>query len=188
MAVGGGVAPGVDVAPVEQGIVLAVGGNDLAQGLGQLHGFQHPFLRLDALAVVGEPGNIRGHGLHVGKGLPQFPTGDGPEGPDLNGRILLNNVQLDLQIFIGVGHRSQVGHGAYRRVTSGGSSGSPGFDRLLIRKSRLPKMYMNINETRDNKYGIGNTGCLALEEKLVPENKMPVLKEIHITQGLHHFP
>ena len=46
VAVGAGVSPVVDVAPVEEGIVLAVGHDELMKPLGGLHGKAHLRLAL----------------------------------------------------------------------------------------------------------------------------------------------
>ena len=65
VAMGGGVGPGVDISPMEQALVLAVGGDELAQTFGLQHGLTHPAVGLDALAVVGEGAHITRQRRHV---------------------------------------------------------------------------------------------------------------------------
>ena len=54
VAVGGGIAPVVDVSAVQQGVVFAVGGEDHVFAGGCLHGGAHHLPALHAGAVVGE--------------------------------------------------------------------------------------------------------------------------------------
>ena len=58
-----------------------------------------------------------------------------------------DGVQLDLEGWQAVGHGFEIGHGAHGGVAAGGGSRRAGVNGLLIRKTRLPKMNMNINET-----------------------------------------
>ena len=87
MAVGAGVSPVVDVAPVEEGIVLAVGHDELMKPLGGLHGKAHLRLALHTSPVIGEGRHIGGHGRHVRQLLPQLATGDGAIGQHPDGGI-----------------------------------------------------------------------------------------------------
>ena len=103
--VGTGKGPVVDApALLEQGFVLAVGHDGLVQLLCQLHGPAHHALGLDAFAVVGEAGHIRGHGGHVRQRLPGLAAGDGAVGVDMDPGIPANNVQLSIQMFPAVGY------------------------------------------------------------------------------------
>ena len=147
MAVGAGVSPVVDVAPVEEGIVLAVGHDELMKPLGGLHGKAHLRLALHTSPVVGEGRHIGGHGRHVRQLLPQLATGDGAIGQHPDGGIPADQGQLLLQMGQAVRHRVQIGHGTHRGVSAvGGGLGAAGHG-LLIRKARLTKMYVYINET-----------------------------------------
>ena len=59
----------------------------------------------------------------------------------------VNGPQLLVQGLPAVGHGLEVGHGAHGGVAACRGRGRTGGDGLLIRKTRLPKMDMNINET-----------------------------------------
>ena len=74
MAVGAGVSPVVDVAPVEEGVVLAVGHDELMKSLGGLHGKAHLRLALHTSPVVGEGRHIGGQSRQVRQLLPQLAT------------------------------------------------------------------------------------------------------------------
>ena len=58
-----------------------------------------------------------------------------------------DDLPLDVQGLQTVGDRVQVGHGAHVDVPAPGGGEGAGADGLLIRKPRLSKMNMNINET-----------------------------------------
>ena len=61
MSVGAGISAVVDVAAPQQGIVLAVGHDQLAEALGLQHGAAHHVAVLNALSVVGEGHRVGGH-------------------------------------------------------------------------------------------------------------------------------
>ena len=61
MSVGAGISAVVDVAAPQQGIVLAVGHDQLAEALGLQHGAAHHITILNALSVVGEGHRVGGH-------------------------------------------------------------------------------------------------------------------------------
>ena len=147
MSVGAGISAVVDVAAPQQRIVLAVGHDQLAEALGLQHGAAHHITILNALSVVGESHHIGGHGVQV----RQFPAllafRDGPVGQNADHGVFLNGVQLHLQRLHAVRHRVQIRHGAYGGIAAVGRRQRAGADGLLIRKTRLPKMYMHINET-----------------------------------------
>ena len=63
VAVGGGIDAAVNIASPEEGIVLAVGGDDFAKSLGPEHGAPHHFIILNTPAVVGEGNGVRGHSV-----------------------------------------------------------------------------------------------------------------------------
>ena len=78
---------------------------------------------------------------------PCSPFGDGPVGQDADHGVLPDGVQLRLQGLHAVRHRIQVRHGAYGGIAAVGRRQRAGADGLLIRKTRLSKMHMHINET-----------------------------------------
>ena len=147
MSVGAGIGAVMDVAASQEGIVLTVGNDELAEALGLQHGAAHHITILNALSVVGESHHIGGHGVQV----RQFPAlltfRDGPVGQNADHGVFLNGVQLHLQRLHAVRHRIQIRHGAYGGIAAVGRRQRAGADGLLIRKTRLPKMYMHINET-----------------------------------------
>ena len=63
VTVGGGVDAAVNIASPKEGIVLAVGGDNSAQGLGTEHGLAHHLVALNTPSVVGEGDCLRGHSL-----------------------------------------------------------------------------------------------------------------------------
>ena len=55
----------VDIAAVQQTVVLAMGDDQFAEISGAAHGLQHDLIGLYAAAVVGKARDIGRHGLHV---------------------------------------------------------------------------------------------------------------------------
>ena len=136
MAVGPGIGAIVDIAAVKQGVVLAVGHDQLAEALGLLHGPAHHIPVLHALPVIGKGHYIGGHGLQLRQRLPHP-----------NHRVMADGLQLRLKMLQAVRHRVQVRHGAHSRIATVSRRKGAGANGLFIRKTRFPKMYMNINET-----------------------------------------
>ncbi len=146
-----GKLPVVDApALVQQGLVLTVGHDRPVQLFCQQHGPPHHLPGLDAPAVVGEAGNRRGQGPHIRQSLPLLPLGDGPVGIDMDPGVPPDGFQLHLEAVRAVGHGVQVWHGAEGGIPSRRRRRRAGGDGLLIRKSRLPKMNVNIYETWNN--------------------------------------
>ena len=131
----------------QQALVLAVGHDGLVQRFGKGHGGAHHLLGLDAPSVVGEACHIGGHGRQVCQCLALLTAGDGTIGIHMDFGVFPNQVQLDAQILQTVGYRLQIGHSAHGGIAAGGGSRCAGVNRFLIRKTRFPKMNMNINET-----------------------------------------
>ena len=151
MAVGAGVVSVVDApATGQQGFILAVGHDGLVQFFGKEHGLPHHLPGLDAPAVIGESGNIRRHGGKVRQGLPLFAAGDGAVRIDVDPGTAGNGAQLRLEGLPALRHGLEVGHGAHGSVAAGGRRRGAGCNGLFIRKTRLPKMNMDINETWNN--------------------------------------
>ena len=81
-----------------------------------------------------------------------FPDRDRAERNDLYRSVAFYNIKLYFQIFKAIRHRVEVRHCAYRAESARGRRESARRNRFFIRKTRLSKMYMNINETGKNKY------------------------------------
>ena len=96
-------------------------------------------------------GDVGSQGGEVRQRLPLFPPGDGPVGVDVDPRVLCNGLQLRPEMLRAVGDRVQVRHGADGGIASRRRRRRAGGNRLLIRKSRLSKMNVNINETWNDK-------------------------------------
>ena len=147
MAVETGVAAVVDIAAPQQRVVLAVGDDQLVQPLGLKHGLMHETVALHAAAVVGKGGDKGRQRGHVRQRLSLLPHGNGPVGQDADAAVPGDQRQLRLQMLRRIGHRVQIRHGAYRGVSAAGRRQRTGADSLLIRKTRLTKMYVYIHET-----------------------------------------
>ena len=148
MTVGPRVFPVVDVAALDQGIVLAVGGDDLFKGPAPLHQGPHHALALHALSVVAEGDYPGGQGLEVRRLLPALAPGQGGvwvEVDQVPGRP--DQPFLFLQVFDAVRHGVQVGHGADRRIPAPGRRHAAGQHGFLIRKPGLSEMHMHVTET-----------------------------------------
>ena len=63
MAVGLGIGAVMDIAAPQEGIILTVGHDQLAQAFGLQHGAAHHVAVLNALSVIGEGHHIGGHGV-----------------------------------------------------------------------------------------------------------------------------
>ena len=144
VTVGAGVRPVVDIAAPQQTVVLAVGRQDLPQAAAFLHGLPHDALRLDAPSVVGEGDHIRGQ---IRQMFPLLAHSDRAVGVDMYRRRLRDQPLLERQRGAAVRNGVQIGHGGHMGKASVGSGHRTGADGLLIRKSRLSKMYMHIHET-----------------------------------------
>ena len=115
-----GVSAVVDIAAVQQAVVLAMRHNQLAQRLGALHGLPHPVRVLDALAVIGESHYIGGHGFQIRQRLPLFPLRNRAVGQDPHHRVLFDGIQLRSEVFQAVRHRVQVRHGTHHGIAAVG--------------------------------------------------------------------
>ena len=76
-----------------------------------------------------------------------FADRDRPVGMHMDEGVLLDERALEIQRVDTVGDRVQVRHGGNVGKAAVRGSQRAGADGLLIRKSRLTKMNMNINET-----------------------------------------
>ena len=187
--VGPGIVPVVDIAAAEESVVLAVGGDDLAQAFGFLHGGAHDIIPLDAAAVVGKSRHQGGQRRKIGQLLPFSPPGDGPIGHHPHPGTLPDPPELGLQMRRAVGGRVHVGHGADQAVAPPGRRPGARFDGLFIRKTRLSKMDMNINEAGKNETMIpmdGNAGDGVREILLL--QKMTVFVHLSIFHNKRHGP
>jgi hypothetical protein len=64
--------------------------------------------------------------------------------------VVGNEFFLNPQVFVGVRHRVQVGHGADSGLAAPGAGFGAGGNGLLIGKTRLTQMHMDIHETGQN--------------------------------------
>jgi hypothetical protein len=152
MAVRAGVFAVVDIAPVQQRIVLAVRGNQAARRFDSPHGPAHVVFLLNAAPVVGKPGDFSGECPVV----RQFPTallsdGDATVGQNGDERGISDEFKLALKMRRAVRRRLDVGHGADKRKAAARRGRRGRRNRLLIRKSGLPQMNVHICESRNNK-------------------------------------
>ena len=156
VAVGGGVGPRVDIAAPEQGIVLAMGGDELMEALGLPHGPAHHVFVLHALPVVGKSDDQGGEGFHVRQLFACLVFRDGPVGvhPDPGGGA--DEGQFFLYVRRGIGHGVQIGHGAHGGVPAPGGGQGAGENGFLIRKTRLAKMHVHVAKAGEN--GQGDVG------------------------------
>lgn len=130
MAMGLGIVPVVNVAAAHQALVLAVGHNELAQGLGPSPGLLHSLGILHAPSIVREGHHMGGQFLQSSQGLSLLPHCNGGVGVGVDHCVSADNIQLGLEGFQAVGHRLQVGHGAHSReapMGPGPGAGSNGF-------------------------------------------------------------
>ena len=103
MSVSGGIGAIVDVAAVQQGVILAVSDDELAQSFGFCHRLTHQALALYAASVVRKGDATRGHTRQVRQRLSPLPHRDGAVGVDTHaaGR---DERQLRLQVVHAVGN------------------------------------------------------------------------------------
>ena len=146
--VGAGIRTVVDIAAVQEGVVLAVRGNDLAEACRLAHRGAHHIRILHAAAVVGKAGDVRRELLHVRKLPAAAVRGDRAVGRHVDDRIRADALQLRGKRLQTVRRRIQIGHGTHAAVSAVRRSKRAGRNGLLIRKTRLTEMYMHIYETR----------------------------------------
>ena len=146
--VGAGIRAVVDIAAVQEGVVLTVRGDELAEACRLAHRGAHHVRILHAAAVVGKAGDIGRELLHVCKLPAAAVRGDRAVGRHIDDRIRADALQLGGKRLQTVRRRIQIGHGAHATVSAVRRSKRAGRNGLLIRKTRLTKMYMHIYETR----------------------------------------
>lgn len=141
----------VDAAAADERDILAVGGKDTSGGFGLAHRPLHHPLVLHAAAVVAERDGV-GRVLRQRRdGLAAAPARDAAVGKHPHRRVRRMH-GLRAQPLGAVGRRVQVGHradGGEPAVRRGHRAGP---HRLLIRKTRLPQMNMNIRKTGKNSF------------------------------------
>ena len=148
MPVTRGIFSGVDIAAVQQGIVLAVCGKNFACFADFLHCLTHLFVTLYTASIIRKTADITGNFFISRKLLPVFANRDRAVGNDLYTGILTNCVKLSGKIFGTIRYGIQVRHGADSNIATFCGGICAAFDALLIKKSRFSQMHMNINETR----------------------------------------
>lgn len=146
--VGAGIRAVVDIAAVQEGVVLTVRGDELAEACRLAHRGAHHVRILHAAAVVGKAGDVGRELLHVRKLPAAAVRGDRAVGRHVNDRIRADALQLGGKRLQTVRRRIQIGHGAHAAVSAVRRSKRAGRNGLLIRKTRLTEMYMYIYETR----------------------------------------
>ena len=149
MSVGSGVVAVVNVAAVEQAVVLTMGDDHLAQPFGLQHRLPHPLFALHTSSVVGEGDAVGSHIRQIRQALPFLLHGDGAVGVNVDA-IGRNEVQLLPQMVKRIGYGVQVRHGAHIGVTAPSRRRRAADHGLFIRKSRLTKMHMHIAKAGKN--------------------------------------
>ena len=147
MPVGAGVGPVVDIASAQERLVLAVGGDELAQPGRLLHGPAHQRRVLHAAAVVGEGADLRGQPRQIGQLPPRPLPADAAVGHHAHLRRVADARQLRGQVRRTVRRRGQVRHGADGGIAAPGRRRGARRDGLFIRKTRLTEVHMHIGET-----------------------------------------
>ena len=117
---------------MEQGVILAVGGDDLPQTFRLGHRLPHHLPVLHAPAIVGETGGMGSHTRHVRQGSALLGPCNRAVGMDMDHRVPVYGIQLRLQMLRGIRHGVQVGHGAHMGVTAAGGGQGTGTHRLFI--------------------------------------------------------
>ena len=133
-----GVVAVVDVATVQQAVVLAVRRHRLSELSGKRHCLPHPLLRLHPSPVVRKGADVRCHFLQRRQLLSLLPDGQRTVRIHRDHRIPPDGVHLLPQVGKAVRHRIQIRHGAYRRVAAPCRRHCPAPDSLLIKITRLP--------------------------------------------------
>ena len=113
----------------------------------ELHGRAHHVLALHAAPIVRKGAAVRGHGLQIGELLPALAAGYRPVGQYADERAAAYRLYLGVQVLKAVRHGVQVRHGADCGEAAPRGGKCAALHSLLIRKSRLSKMYMHIGET-----------------------------------------
>ena len=151
MAVGGGVAPVVDVAAAQQRVVLAVRGEDDILPGGGGHGSEHHVVPLHPAAVVGEGDAAALQRSEVHRLQALAAAGDGSVGEDLDAGVSVDDLLLEGEGLRAVGHGVEVGHRADGRVAAVCGGQRAGADGLLVALAGLPEMDVDIHEAGGNK-------------------------------------
>ena len=73
-----GVSAGVNIAAIEQRIILAMGGDELAEAHGLPHGAAHHSFALHAPAIVRKGDGIGSHSRHISQSIALFTHCNGP--------------------------------------------------------------------------------------------------------------
>ena len=144
------VGPVVDVPALQERIHLAVRGEEVPRLRALRHAAAHHVLVLHAAPVVGEGRGQAVHTPDIRHLAALFAHGQRAVGIDLDEGVPLDYRELLRQTLRAVRHRVQVRHGAEGRVPAPRGRRRAGRNRLLIRKTRLSQMNMDINKTGKN--------------------------------------
>ena len=145
------VAPVVNCRAAKKLVKLAMSNDELSETVGLFHCLFHHFIALNAHSVIRKGDHIWRQLLHIGKLPLLFALCDAAIWINTHLRVALYYVSLRFQVFKRVRHRVKVRHGANTRKPAVRRSKCSAFYRFLIKKTRLSKMNMNINETGKNK-------------------------------------
>ena len=164
----------VNAAAAEQGVVLAVRADQLAQPLRLAHRGAHHVVGLHAAPVVGKRADIGRHGRHVGKHLALLPHRNRPVGQHLHAGVARDDAALRFERFETVRHGVQVRHRAHRAVAAVRRRARARVDRLLIGKTRLAEVNMHIRKAGEHVEGM-KCNCAALRgNRKIAGNKTAV--------------
>ena len=92
-----GVCAVVDVTAVQEGIVLAVCGEDLAKTAAFFHSLPHHALRLHAAPIVGKGDDIRRQAGKICELVAFFTNCNGSVGVDMDTGIFFDDCALNIQ-------------------------------------------------------------------------------------------
>jgi len=193
--VGSGVDAVVDVTAAQEGVVLAMGGDECVVGGKLGHDFSHEAAVLNAGAVVGEGADMGKQLVETGGFLTLTLHRQAADGGDVDAGVALDELKLRTQRLVTVGSGIEVGHGADCGHAAVSGSQGTGADGFLIRKTGLSQMRMDISKTRYNAKtrrrkhhvrgsggeGIANSNNSAIRDRDVRTTKTTLHK--HLSAG-----
>ena len=162
------VASLVDVAPAEQRVVFAVGGDYAAESGGFTHRPQHHFSVLDPAPVVREShaASLKGREVHKLPALAAF--GDGCVWKHLDDGVAAYDFKLLLEILRTVRHGVQVRHCADRGESSVRGGPGPREYGLLGRESGFAQVHVDVGEASGDQESAHVDGSRARAEREAP--------------------
>ena len=150
MVVSLGIHAIMDVASAEQTVHFAVLYDDAPYGCNALHRLAHQSLVLNTATIVGEAGNKRTQLLNIYKFTLAFlAEGDACIWMNANEAVARNNGCLQGQMLECVRSGIEVGHGEHITVAGTHSRTRAGEDTLLVFKTGLAEVNMQIHQCRN---------------------------------------